>query len=286
MTCDVSILIPVYNAREFVAEAIRSALTQTTGNLEVIIVDDASTDGSGDIIAGFDDPRIRRFRNQTNLGLVGNWNESLRHAKGRFITMLHQDDVMEPTNVERKIEALATGGRAWVASDVLQIDATGATIHEHWFQHPRALALGDQSRERQFNGMYYGYNYLCFPSVFWRREVTDTVGSFEDKGGFCVDIYMWLKFLHRYRMTYLNERLVRYRWAQNESLKYQPTDWIHDEFLAKREFARDAMLPATKVAALKALYGQLFMRRYISCRLRGDARGAGTMQRGLAALWR
>ena len=95
---------------------------------------------------------------------------------------------------------------------------------------------------------------------------------------------MWLKFLHRYQFVYLDERLVRYRWAQNESLKYGICDWVHDEFVAKREAARLLGLPALAVTRLKALYGQRFIRRYVACRLRGDAKGARTMRRGLAAL--
>jgi len=283
--CEVSVLIPVYNARAFVGEAILSALRQTVIDLEIVIVDDASNDGSADIIAGYDDPRIRRFRNEKNLGLVGNWNETLRHARGRFITMLHQDDVMEPANLARKLEALEATGRAWVASDCLQIDAEGRILHQHWYQHTRALKASEKPKESQFAAMFFGANYLCFPTILWRREVTDTLGGFEDKGGYCLDIYMWLKFLHRYQLAYLDERLVRYRWAQNESLKYQAADWIYDEFMAKRHAARDLGLPSHFEARLKAQYSQRFVRRYFSCRLGGDDRGVRLMKRGLASLW-
>jgi glycosyltransferase involved in cell wall biosynthesis len=282
--CAVSVLIPVYNARAFVGQAIDSALRQSAGDLEVIVVDDASTDGSSDIIAGYDDPRIRRFRNASNLGLVGNWNECLRHARGRYITMLHQDDVMEPENVKRKAKALDTSGLFWAASDCVQIDASGKTLFEHWFGHTRALRVSRRSRRSQFAAMFFGRNYLCFPTIFWKREVTDTLGGFAAKGGYCVDIYMWLKFLSRFRFVYVDEPLVRYRWAQNESLKYDTTDWILDDFLARREVATDLGLAHYYAARLRIQYGPRFLSRYISCRLRGDTRGAATMRRGLAAL--
>jgi glycosyltransferase involved in cell wall biosynthesis len=282
--CDVSVLIPVYNAQSFVAQAIDSVLCQTASNLEVIVVDDASSDGSSDIIASYDDPRIRRFRNVTNLGLVGNWNECLRHARGRYITMLHQDDVMESQNLERKVKTLESSGLSWAASDCVQIDAAGKTLHEHWFQHARALRASPRSRRSQFATMFFERNYLCFPTILWKREVTDTLGGFAAKGGYCVDVYMWLKFLSRYRFVYIDERLVRYRWAQNESLKYNDTDWILDDFLARQDVATDLGLGRYYSMRLKAQYGPRFVSRYISCRLRGDSRGAGTMRRGLAAL--
>jgi glycosyltransferase involved in cell wall biosynthesis len=284
-SCEVSILIPVYNARAFVGQAIDSALRQTFRDIEVIIVDDCSTDGSDAVIASYDDPRIRRFRNERNLGLVGNWNETLRHARGRYITMLHQDDLMEPENVARKIAALESSGLSWVASDCRQIDAAGEVLHEHWYFHAPALRLAAQSREAQFAAMFFNRNYLCFTTILWKREVTDTVGPFETKGGLSVDVYMWLKFLSKYRFAYLDERLMRYRWAQNESLKNTEMDWLFDDFVARRAFARDFSLPAYFMARLRARYGTRFLHHYLSSRLRGDARGADKMRRGLSTLW-
>jgi glycosyltransferase involved in cell wall biosynthesis len=277
--------MPVYNGAAFVGEAIESVLRQTVSDFELIIVDDASTDDSREVIGRYDDPRIRKFRNETNRGLVGNWNECLKRARGTYITMLHQDDVMEPTNLERKLAVLESGERRWVASDCLQIDAQGAVKHEHWFRHPIAMRVADKPRERQFASLFFGSNYLCFPTILWHREVTDTLGGFEEKGGYCVDAYMWLKFLARYAVAYIDDRLIRYRWAQNESLKYQDIDWFYDNFVSRREAARTLSLSSYQVAVLKGLYAPGFLARYAACRLNGDARGAQLMRRGWVALF-
>jgi len=280
----VSVLMPVYNGRRFVGQAIDSVLQQSFGDFELIVVDDGSTDGSADIVAGYSDSRVRSFRNQSNLGLVGNWNECLRRARGKYITMLHQDDVMEPDNLARKIAAITTTGRLWAASDCLQVDADGHILRDHWFGHQAALAVGDKPRRRQFDRMFYRRNYICFTTILWDRTVTDTLGGFEDKGGYCVDVYMWLKFLTRYPFTYLDERLIRYRWAQNESLKHNDDDWFYEDFVARREAARDFHLPRHYIACLKALYAPGFVKRYAECRFRRDARGAQLMRAGCGAL--
>jgi len=101
----VSIIVPAYNRAQYIDACLRSAIAQTYQNIEVIVVDNASTDSTWDIIgdlAAFDH-RIRPFRNETNLGPVRNWERGLAAAKGDFAMFLWSDDLIAPTFVSKTV---------------------------------------------------------------------------------------------------------------------------------------------------------------------------------------
>jgi len=101
----VSILIPVYNRAPLIEETVRSALAQTYTNIEIIIVDNASTDGTWHILESLarDDRRIRIYRNETNIGPVRNWITCVERATGEYSKILWSDDLMAPSFLERCI---------------------------------------------------------------------------------------------------------------------------------------------------------------------------------------
>ncbi len=91
----ISVLIPVYNAADFVAEAISSVLDQSFSDFEIVAIDDGSTDNSGSILRSFDDPRIRIFE-QANRGIARTRNRLLTAARGEYVAVFDADDVMLP----------------------------------------------------------------------------------------------------------------------------------------------------------------------------------------------
>jgi len=258
---EVSVVMPVYNGARYVGVAIESVLEQTFHDFELVVVNDASTDDSAAVIATFNDPRIRAYDNAQNLGMTGNWNRSVSLARGRYVTMLHQDDQMLPDNLSRKLEILRGGSGRWVASDCFQIGSAGEVLHEHWFRHRQASAFARYGRFVQFMGMFFGDNYLCFTTLMWDRALMAHSGPFTDAGRYCADVHMWLKMLYREPIVYLNERLVRYRWAQNLSLRYDEDKWDIADFLARQAAAEDLSLPWPYRALLRLQYGGRFLFR-------------------------
>lgn len=95
---EVSILIPVYNAKKFIDVAVKSVLCQTFTDYEIIIIDNFSTDGTYEILLEnyLDNPKIQIFRNEKNIGMVANWNACLLKSNGKYIKMLCADDYLEP----------------------------------------------------------------------------------------------------------------------------------------------------------------------------------------------
>jgi glycosyltransferase involved in cell wall biosynthesis len=103
MLSKVSILIPVYNRENIIAETIQSALDQTYSNIEVVIVDNASVDNTWKVIQSFSekDSRIKAFRNETNLGPVRNWLRCVEEATGEYGKILWSDDLIAPDFIEK-----------------------------------------------------------------------------------------------------------------------------------------------------------------------------------------
>ena len=100
----VTILMSVYNEEVFVKESIESILNQTYGNFEFIIIDDASTDATVEVIESFSDERITLIRNSENKGLTKNLNIGLRKAGGKYILRMDADDIALPTRIARQVE--------------------------------------------------------------------------------------------------------------------------------------------------------------------------------------
>ena len=91
----VSICIPTYNRAGMVSKAIDSALAQTYTNVEVLVVDNASSDTIESLMAAYSDPRVKFHRNAHNLGMFGNFNRCIESAKGKYIHILHSDDYID-----------------------------------------------------------------------------------------------------------------------------------------------------------------------------------------------
>lgn len=102
----VSVVMSVYNGAETVAESIRHVLAQTYSDFEFIIVDDASTDRSRDIVNSFSDPRLRFLQNEINLGLTRSLNRAIAAARGSYIARIDDDDLMLPTRLARQVAYL------------------------------------------------------------------------------------------------------------------------------------------------------------------------------------
>jgi len=105
MNAFVSILVPVYNREHIIAETIVSALAQTYTNIEVVVVDNASTDKTWDVIQSFveKDNRVKAFRNQINLGPVRNWRRCVEEASGDYGKILWSDDLIASDFLEKTL---------------------------------------------------------------------------------------------------------------------------------------------------------------------------------------
>lgn len=127
----ISILIPVYNVEAFVQEAVLSICNQTYKNIEIIVVDDCSTDGTYNVVAELVkiDSRIKLFKNEKNSKIVKTLNFALEQAKGDFIARMDGDDVSAPERLEKQLDFLIKNPQYYlVGSHVNTIDANNIII--------------------------------------------------------------------------------------------------------------------------------------------------------------
>src|SRR5947209_3678095 len=124
MTPDVSICVPLYNGAAHLAECLESVLGQTFADVEIVLVDDGSTDDTVTITESFAhrDSRVRLYRNPKNLGLVANWCRCVELANGKWIKFLFQDDFLEATCLERMLDARKPGVALVVCQRALEFD--------------------------------------------------------------------------------------------------------------------------------------------------------------------
>lgn len=164
----VSVLIPNHNYARFLGIAIDSALGQSHGDIEVVVVDDGSTDGSRELIRSYGDRVVAVFQPQS--GQVAALNAAFAMSRGDFICLLDADDVFVPTKVERVVKAWKTRPQACLVHHRMQIiDADGRPLHKPF---PRWLMQGDLRNRVARSGGWFLHapsGALSFPRSFAER---------------------------------------------------------------------------------------------------------------------
>jgi hypothetical protein len=208
----VSVVVPVYNGAVHLRESLDSILAQTYGNIEVIVMDDASTDETPAIVASYGD-RVRSFRQPANVGQFDNVNEGIGHARGELISVYHADDVYGPRIVEREVDVLQSRGEAGA---VFCLDVF---VDQHNREYGRLVIPEDLrghgllTYSRVVNGLLrYKNRFLVGPGAMVRARVYDEVGRYRASPfGIAGDLEMWLRIARRYPLALLEEHLFRYR---------------------------------------------------------------------------
>ena len=217
-----SVCLPTYNGEAYVAEAVRSVLEQSYTDFELVAVDDGSSDRTLDILQTFDDPRLRIYQNPHQRGIPGNWNVAVGLARGEYVCVFHQDDVMLAGNLARKIALFdADPSLSLVHSRAEAVVEAGAPERvAEWREKAETDFVEDG--EAYFRKLLLYGVCICAPTVIVRREQLAAAGGFNETLGYACDYEMWMKLCLEGRVGFLHDTLVRYRWhADNASHNYQ-----------------------------------------------------------------
>ena len=143
----VSILIPVYNRKEYIAECIQSALDQIFTDFEIIVVDNASNDGTWEICQQFSlkDSRVRVFRNDTNIGPIRNWLRCLDKALGEYTKILWSDDLIHPSFLEELLPYLKDRSIGFVYSSTDVFESTRGEVIAKYFRNMKTGVYDSQN---------------------------------------------------------------------------------------------------------------------------------------------
>ena len=173
---NVSVCIPTYNTAKYLPFAIESVLSQDYQDYELVICDDASTDNTSDVCAGYKDSRIRYIRTAGKSGQGGIFNRCLQEAQNQYVTILHADDYFLPGFLSDRVSRLESDPNLdFVFGTVKQIDASGNHIGDsgRWSED-RLFARGELL-EFMLHGCI-----LCPPSLMIRKACLEKVGLFRN----------------------------------------------------------------------------------------------------------
>lgn len=193
----VSVIIPTYNRAGLVGRAIESVLGQTYQEVEMLLVDDGSTDDTGVVVKGFTDPRIVYIRHRANRGGAAARNTGLRAARGEFIAFLDSDDRWLPEKLERQLDALRLALQCGVAyCAFVKTGSAGARLVEN----KNGDELEKLLLQRQF--------VITLSTVVVRRELLNAVGGFDELLPSCQDTDLFIRLLPLTGFVYVPEPLV------------------------------------------------------------------------------
>jgi glycosyltransferase involved in cell wall biosynthesis len=262
----VSVCVPSYRGAPHIAATIDSVLAQTFADFELLIVDDDSPDETARVVARYADPRIRLFRNERNIGAQGNWNRCLQLARGRYLKLLPQDDLLAADCLARQLAVLEDDRSqrlALVFCARAIIDGKGRTLMSRGYPSRRGGLI--PSRSVILSCLRRGTNLIGEPgAVLFRTELARRVGGFDASIGYVVDLDYWFRLLLQGDAYYLPDTLASFRISRGSwSIAIgsrQSAEFRH--FVAKV-----AANPVFGVSAVDAAAGKLMARLNTMLRL-------------------
>jgi glycosyltransferase involved in cell wall biosynthesis len=202
----VSVVISSYNRRQLLTAALRTALLQRGVDLEIIVVDNGSVDGTQEYLASCRDPRLLVIRNEVSLGSVGGRNTGLEEARGEWVGFLDDDDLWSPDKLRLQLQAADATGRDWVYSGCVHIDGQNRIVSGR-----PPLAPDRVMEELPFRFVIPG----GMSNLIWRRGCLDADGLLDPRLPFPADWDVSLRLARRGPPAAVHRPLVAYR--QHES---------------------------------------------------------------------
>ena len=196
----VSVLIPIYNAQEFLAESVQSILNQAFQDFELILVDDASTDNSFSILQTISDSRVKIIHHNINKGIGEALNTALASAKGKYLLRMDADDIAYSNRIKCQVEFMEENPKIGVSGTLAEyFDGTpfNQTVQNEYLKPSLLLDCP-----------------FAHPTVIIRKEIMDNSGL--QFSGYLEDYELWIKLSQLTDFGLLPEVLLKYRRSENQ----------------------------------------------------------------------
>ncbi|WP_347275217.1 glycosyltransferase family 2 protein [Candidatus Kuenenia sp.] len=224
----ITIAIPTYNrADNYLKQAIQCAINQTYSNIEIIVSDNCSTDNTEAVVKDFNDPRIRYFRQEKNIGANNNFNFCLEQAKGVYFLFLMDDDLIDSDFIEKcmngvdyniNVGIIRTGTRI--------IDSQGTIIHEH------LNVAGGLSVEEFFRVWFANKTALYICSTLFNTVKLKEVGGFQSKKNLFQDVFAMVQLVSKFGRVDVQDIKASFRKHTGEmAFKAKIIDWCEDSLM-------------------------------------------------------
>jgi glycosyltransferase involved in cell wall biosynthesis len=248
----VSICIPTFNSENYLREAIESALIQNNQDLEIVIVDNCSTDHTGTLVKDFqkrEDRRIRFYKNDRNIGLAGNFNKCLEYAKGEYIKFLCSDDLLLPECIERMAGVLdAHQSVSLVCSGRLILNRNGEKLGYKKYLSAETIIRGSSATTR----CLFGKNYIGEPTAVMFRK-RDAGRYFREDLPQLMDMEMWFYLLEQGDLLNIGVPLcaIRLHSGQMTHTNKESGKLIDDNVKLFDEYSQKSYLEVTPLLMMK-----------------------------------
>ncbi len=186
----VSIVIPAYNSSAYILRTVKAALDQDYKNVEVLVVDDCSTDDTVKVLETVTDPRFRLIQNTKNLGMTGNWNACVRAARGEYVKLIPADDIVYAKAITSTLPALLKDERVKLSvcgSDLINEEDHVIGQYPHW--PVKGVFPGKRiAKTSELVTNFFG-NPVC---ALFRKADFEALGGFDDRFPYILDFDLWL----------------------------------------------------------------------------------------------
>lgn len=211
----ISVIIPLYNKEKSITATLKSVCEQTYTDMEIIVVNDGSTDKSATITSSYSDSRIRVV-NKENGGVCSARNRGIQEAKGEYVALLDGDDIWDKEYLAEQVKMI---------NDFPEAAMWGINFAEvRNGQLIRTLATGLPDGYRGYVENYFQMegrrsDLFCSSSVVIRREMFDNVGMFDERIKYAEDSDMWFRIIATQKVAFYDKYMVFYQWdAENRAL--------------------------------------------------------------------
>ncbi|MEA4812725.1 MAG: glycosyltransferase family 2 protein [Anaerolineaceae bacterium] len=225
----ISIIVPSLNQGQFISQTIDSILTQQYGNVEVIVVDGGSEDNTIEILRSYGEKIL--WSSEKDNGQSDAINKGLRLASGDILGYLNSDDYLLPGSLQ-KINICFQESRAdWISGDGIIVDENSVEIQKAIRAYKNFL------RSLSIEHLFYITDYLVQPSTFWKREIFEKAGYFDEKLHFSMDYDYWFRLYTLSRPHVLREAISAFRIhpASKGGMNYRKQ--ISEELLLLRKYS-------------------------------------------------
>jgi len=253
----ISVCIPTYNHAHFLEDATGSVLGQTFSDLELIIVDNCSTDNTRDIVEKYTalDSRIKYYWNEENIGAQNNFNRCLQYAAGEYVKILCADDLLEPTCLEKSADILDSHPLVTLVASARLLVTEDLQVIGTWAYSPKPeLTDGVEV----INKCLVYSNLIGEPSAVMFRKKHAQRG-FDTRYKQLIDLEMWFHLLEQGSFAYIPETLCKFRQHKGQNTKAYLGSFtvIEDEFLLYNDYIHRPYIHLSSVSRLRVKYRTL-----------------------------
>ena len=211
--CLVSVLMSAYNHAPYVGAAIESVLGQTHQNLEFLITDDGSSDGTVEEIKKYNDSRIKFNPSAVNRGACTAINELIDNSKGNFICIMNSDDIWcDRLKIEKQLNILKYSVNVGATFGMANfIDERNEELSSDNMPNKEIFKLENQTRGQWLESLFINGNSLCHPTIMIRKECYNRLGGYKNTLRQIPDLDMWIRLLKKYDIHVASDKYISFR---------------------------------------------------------------------------